>query len=251
MRADLPSSSNRESVHAFASMPLSLAELLFDRLPDVVFFAKDLQGRYTHANRTLATRLGLARREDLIGRRVDELFPSSLGHSYAEQDRRVLDRGVGVIDQLEVHLLAGGGRGWCLTCKQPLREPVGNSVIGLVGLSRDLPRMPAGERLPRALQRVVGKILSRYAEPLRVGVLAQDAGISLDQLERRMRQLLGVGPRQLLVRTRIEAAMAGLGGEDSIADLAQRCGYGDQSAFARQFKAVVGITPSQYRRQQR
>ena len=82
-------------------------------------------------------------------------------------------------------------------------------------------------------------------------MLAQDAGISLDQLERRMRQLLGVGPRQLLVRTRIEAAMAGLGGEDSIADLAQRCGYGDQSAFARQFKAVVGITPSQYRRQHR
>ena len=33
----------------------------------------------------------------------------------------------------------------------------------------------------------------------------------------------------------------------SIASIGQACGFGDQSAFARQFKATVGITPRQYR----
>jgi AraC-like DNA-binding protein len=33
----------------------------------------------------------------------------------------------------------------------------------------------------------------------------------------------------------------------SIASIGQACGFADQSAFSRQFKATVGITPSQYR----
>ena len=233
------------------ALPMALAEALFDRLPDVVFFAKDCQGRYTHANRTLALRLGLSRREQLIGRRVQELFPSQLGAGYAEQDQRVLSRGRGVVDQLEVHLLPDGGRGWCLTCKQPLRGGPENAVVGLVGLSRDLPRMPESRTLPAALQQVIERILTDYEQPLRVAQLAKDAGVSIDQLERRMRQLLAIGPRQLLVRTRIEAAMQALVQAQSIAAVAQTCGYSDQSAFARQFKAVVGLSPSTYRRQQR
>jgi AraC-like DNA-binding protein len=32
-----------------------------------------------------------------------------------------------------------------------------------------------------------------------------------------------------------------------VAEIAQACGYGDHSAFTRQFKATTGLTPSQYR----
>ncbi len=232
---------------ALGSMPIALAAALFDRLPDVVFFAKDAQGRYTHANRTLALRLGLRGPQQLIGRRVGDLFPSALGESYAAQDQRVLRRGVAVVDQLEVHLLPNGDRGWCLTCKYPLREESSQRFVGLVGLSRDLPRLPEKHVLPAALRQVISRIRSAYAEPLSIAALASAAGISMDQLERRMRQLLGIGPRQLLVRTRIEAAMQALAGEQRIAAVAQACGYSDQSAFARQFKAVVGVSPSEFR----
>lgn len=232
-------------------LPLALAESLFDRLPDVVFFAKDAQGRYTHANRTLAARLGLAKREQLIGLQVEQLFPRQLGHGYAEQDQRVLERGDSVVDQLEVHLLPSGGRGWCLTCKHPLRDASSEQIVGLVGLSRDLPRMPESNLLPAAIRSVVERILGSYGEPLRIAELAAAAGISMDQLERRMRQLLGLGPRQLLVRTRIDAAIVALAGEGSIAAVAQASGYSDQSAFARQFRSVVGISPSAFRRRVR
>ncbi|MES2311749.1 MAG: PAS domain-containing protein, partial [Pseudomonadota bacterium] len=50
-------------------------QVLFDALPDVVFFVKDHAGRYTHANLTLVRRLGLKRREEVIGHSVTELFP--------------------------------------------------------------------------------------------------------------------------------------------------------------------------------
>jgi AraC-like DNA-binding protein len=38
-----------------------------------------------------------------------------------------------------------------------------------------------------------------------------------------------------------------LHGDDSIASIGQHCGFADQSAFARQFKATVGMTPRDYR----
>ena len=67
-------------------MKISADELepLFDVLPDVVFFVKDMEGRYTHANFTLVRRLGLKQRSDVIGREVTELFPSAMGGSYRD-----------------------------------------------------------------------------------------------------------------------------------------------------------------------
>ena len=50
-------------------LPLAMLERLFDALPDVVFFAKDAEGRYTHANQTLLDRLRLTKRAQLVGRR--------------------------------------------------------------------------------------------------------------------------------------------------------------------------------------
>ena len=73
-------------------MPLSLIERLFNTLPDVVFFAKDRRGRYTHANQTLLDRLRLSDRAQLIGLRVDELFAGPLGHIFAAQDEQEIGR---------------------------------------------------------------------------------------------------------------------------------------------------------------
>jgi AraC-like DNA-binding protein len=56
-------------------------------------------------------------------------------------------------------------------------------------------------------------------------------------------------PRQLLTKTRVEAASRQLAsGEGTIVDIAQACGYADHSAFTRQFRAVTGMTPRAFRR---
>ncbi len=219
-------------------------EALFDALPDVVFFVKDATGRYTHANLTLVRRLGLKRREDVIGRSVTELFPATLGGSYASQDRRVLEGEV-IEDQLEVHIFSNRTPGWCLTFKRPLRQDGG--IGGVIGISRDLGQPDGRHPTYLRLRRVLAHLQEHYAENVRVATLAALAELSVAQLERHFRRVFQLTPQQVLTKLRIEAAMRMLQGEDSVAAIGLACGFADQSSFARQFKATVGMPPRDYR----
>lgn len=218
---------------------------LFDALADVVFFAKDAAGRYTHVNLTLVRRLGLESRADLIGKSATELFPASLGKSYAAQDQRVL-RGETIEHQLEVHIFNNRAAGWCITFKRPLRSPRG--IDGVIGISRDLGQPdgqhPAYDRVRQVLQH----IQTHYGEQLRVSGLAGMAGMSVAQLERYFHRVFQLTPQQMLTKVRIDTAIGLLQGDATVATVGQACGFEDQSAFARQFKATTGMTPRDYRK---
>ncbi len=228
--------------------PMTIAadelERLFDALPDVVFFVKDDAGRYTHANLTLVRRLGLKRRDQVIGRTADALFPASLGGSYATQDRRVL-AGEIIDNQLEVHIFPNRAPGWCVTCKRPLADA--GRIRGLFGISRDLGRPDSRHPTYERLRRVLAYLQEHYAEAVRIQPLAELAGLSMAQLERHFRRVFQLSPRQWLIKLRIEAAMRLLRTDRSIAAVGLSCGFADQSAFARQFKATSGMTPRDYR----
>ncbi|MET3654549.1 AraC family transcriptional regulator [Dyella japonica] len=219
-------------------------EALFDALPDVVFFVKDSNGRYTHANLTLVRRLGLKRRADVIGHDVTELFPMALGGSYATQDHRVL-AGEVIENQLEVHIFPNREPGWCLTCKRPLR--MRDAVRGIVGISRDLGKPDGRHPTYVRLRRVLAYLQEHYAEGVRVATLAELADLSVAQLERHFRRVFQLTPQQVQTKLRIEAAMRLLQGNESMASIGLACGFADQSAFARQFKSTVGMTPRDYR----
>ena len=117
-------------------IPSQELQALYDALPDVVFFIKDAQGRYTHCNLTLMRRLGRKQRADVLGRTTVEVFPQRFGDSYQQQDLRVL-RGEIIENQLgsppfpQSH--AGLGRSPSSgRCCRPARW------VGLIGISRDL-----------------------------------------------------------------------------------------------------------------
>jgi len=225
-------------------VPAELLQRLFDALPDAVFFVKDADGRYTHANLTLVKRLGLKRRSQVVGRRASDLFAAPLGAAYAEQDRQVL-AGERIESHLEVHLFPNRAPGWCLTCKEPLR--VRGAIRGLVGISRDLSRLDRAHPTYDRLRAVLAHLKTRYGESVRVASLAEIAGLSVAQLERHVRRVFQCTPQQLLAKFRIDAAMRMLARPGSIAAIGQACGFSDQSAFARQFKAMVGMSPRDYR----
>ena len=230
------------------SAQFTLLVALFDRLPDVVFFVKDLAGRYVAVNETLRIRCGVPHKRVLLGRRADEVFPHPLGIAYAAQDRLVATTGTAIEDRLELHLYPDGRRGWCLTYKRPLRGARG-AVAFVVGLSRDLHLPDAGHPEYRQLAAAVEVIRSRYDEPLRIEQLAREAHLSVDRFERLVGRVFHLTPRQLLTKTRVEAASRMLAaGKDTIADVAQACGYSDHSAFTRQFRAVAGMTPRAFRK---
>lgn len=224
---------------------------LFDHVPEVVVFVKDTAGRYTAVNATLVARLGLRDKTEAIGRTARDLFPPPLGARYLAQDLAVLRAGKAISDLLELHLYPNGHQGWCLTTKVLVRG-AGARVIGLAGTSRDV-GLPDPAAVPvHDLAESVRLMREEFARPLRVDELAARAGLSAYQFSRRIQALFGLSPAKLLVKTRIDAACRMLlEGRASIAEVAQACGYSDQSAFTRQFKAAVGLPPARYRQHHR
>lgn len=219
-------------------------EALFDAVPDVLFFVKDREGRYTHVNQTMLRRLGLKSRKELIGKRVVEVYPSGLSASYANQDERVL-AGETIDNVLELHLFANGEPGWCLTCKRPLR--VDGQVQGIIGISRDLDPQVGHDTQYEKLRVALAWLHVNYAQNVRMQTLVDITGFSMSKLQRSFRRVFQLTPQQVLAKLRLQMAMHLLHGRQSVTEIGHACGFSDQSAFNRQFKAATGMTPSEYR----
>jgi PAS domain S-box-containing protein len=221
------------------------AESLFDALPDVHFFVKDLQGRYRVVNQNLVRACGLKRKDELIGRTVLEVFPEILARGYAEQDRQVLERGASIHGKLELNVYANGDHGWALSYKTPLLDKAGRT-IGLTGMIRDLSLPDRNHPILRQVAKSVLEIDTHFAQALQVSKLAALSGISVMQLERHFKKLFQITPQQYIAKVRLENALRLLQTERNVGEIALECGFTDHSAFSRHFKKVVGLTPRQY-----
>jgi AraC-like DNA-binding protein len=79
--------------------------------------------------------------------------------------------------------------------------------------------------------------------------LAKDCGLSRSVLAERFAHLVGAPPIQYLAKWRIQLAASLLrGGTASLAEIAERVGYGSEAALSRAFKRQVGVAPTHYRR---
>lgn len=221
------------------------AEALFDALPDVVFFVKDAQGRYVVVNQTLVRRCGLKQKSALVGRTAAQVFPAAFGTLYQEQDRQVLSGGE-IRDRLELHLYPDRDPGWCLTHKIALRDKQRN-IIGLAGISRDLAMPDNAHPVYGRIAAAAHFIHAHYDQTIGLADLARITGLSASQIERYFHKIFYLTPRQMIIKARLDAASAMLAGSASVTAIALACGYHDHSAFTRQFKATVGMTPSEYR----
>jgi AraC family transcriptional regulator len=87
-----------------------------------------------------------------------------------------------------------------------------------------------------------------------------DAGPSLEQMAavarlspyyfvRQFKRATGLPPHQYVIARRVERAKQLLqtGGDFSLAEVAARVGFSDQSQFCQHFKRLVGVTPGQFR----
>ena len=82
----------------------------------------------------------------------------------------------------------------------------------------------------------------------RVDALATELGVTQRTLQRRFGRHLGVGPKWVLHRCRIQDALGVIesGGEVDWAGLAADLGFADQSHFTNAFTALVGVPPGAY-----
>lgn len=86
---------------------------------------------------------------------------------------------------------------------------------------------------------------------VRVGELAADVGLSTRSLQRLFHEYVGIGPKWVIRRFRMQEAAerAASGTGVDWADLAAELGYADQAHFTRDFTAAVGTPPGRYARE--
>lgn len=222
-------------------------ERLFAHLPDVVFCLKDKHRRYQAANPAFSARLGFRDPQRLLGKTAEDFFPEHLARVYREQDLQVLESGREMIDHLELVTNRDGSLGWYLASKVPLHNAAGE-IIGIASISRDLGAPSLEDPEFPGLQRIVKHIRDHMEDELRPDHLAAMTGLSPDQLDRRMRRVFQLSTSAFIRKTRIEHAAQLLTTTTlPIAGIALTCGYGDQTAFTRQFHTTVGLPPAAYR----
>jgi AraC-like DNA-binding protein len=89
--------------------------------------------------------------------------------------------------------------------------------------------------------------MARDRRIARVEQVAERAATSVRSLQRLFAGYVGVSPKSVLARYRLQDAAAAIDeGADDLAGLAAELGWFDQAHFSRDFRAVVGTTPSAY-----
>lgn len=226
---------------------------LFEALINVIFCAKDRNGRYVEVNAAFVRRTGKKSKREVIGTTAADHFTAELSQRYEEQDALIFETGEPIGDELELIRRSNGQLGWYLTTKRPVMDPSGSGdIIGVVTASRDLDA-PSEENVAlERLQAVVQYVRDNIADHIRLGDLATAAQCSESQLDRRMRKVFGQSPTQYILRVRVEHAAKLLRETDTaISTIATSCGFYDQPDFTRRFARLTNATPAQFRIQHR
>jgi AraC family transcriptional regulator len=100
------------------------------------------------------------------------------------------------------------------------------------------------------LNQVLDYIDAKLSEDIKLSDLAELLGISPFHFGRMFKQSMGVSPHQYVIQQRVEQAKHFLKSSDrAIIDIALECGFTSHSHLTKQFRKVMGITPSNFRRQ--
>ena len=99
---------------------------------------------------------------------------------------------------------------------------------------------------------VVGRALQalhhRPAHAWTIQVLAEEVGQSRSMLAERFHELVGTPPMHYLARWRMQLAASMLTSSTAtLAEIADRVGYGSEAALSRAFKRLVGVAPTTWR----
>jgi AraC family transcriptional regulator len=144
---------------------------------------------------------------------------------------------------------AAGGR----LAAESLANLLAVHLIRHVGEPRPPARRTDGA-LPRGKLRAVVEYVEDHLDAgLTLGQMAAAAHLSAYHFARQFKAATGAPPHQYILARRVERAKQLLQPDRdlSLAEIAARTGFSDQSQFSHHFKRVVGVTPGQFRRSAR
>lgn len=231
-----------------SSNDVKMFEVLFQHLPDVYFYVKNINGYWISCNASSLALLNFSKTSDVVGKKEEDFFPYQIASEIQKDDQNILNHGHSVLNRIEIIPNAYGDLILVQTNKLPISDPNGN-VIGIIGITRPISNM---EDLPREFElfsETISFIRSNLANVIKVIDLANFTKLSENQFRRKFKREFGVTPQKFILRARLQAAGHSLrNGSKPIVTIALECGFSDQSYFTKQFNSFFGETPLQYRR---
>lgn len=222
---------------------------LFDTLPMISFLAKDRQSRFVRANARTLRIFNLEHEWQMLGRMDRDFFPRELAASFVDEDRRVMRTGRTHTYYSQMVPDIGGPLNWYVVSVSPLRDAA-RRICGVALVLYDVHEVGGVAQPFQQLEPALRHLHTRFREHIETRELAALSHLSERQFTRLFRRLLGESPMRYLIRQRIRAACQDLVSTDStVGQIAQDCGFYDQSAFTRAFRAQMGATPARYRHQ--
>ena len=220
---------------------------LFDMIPGVSFSVKDNQGRFVAMNQRACEYCGVASESDAIGKTDHDFFPKSRADEYRADDKAVIDSGKPIVNRIESAPEPEGSPRLVMTSKIPIRNRNGN-IIGTAGVSRQIEQIRNQSATADAFAKVVEHLHSNFSGSISSQELADLAGLSISQFERRFRRAFGTSPRQYLMRVRVEnAARLLIESDRTVSTIAVECGFYDHAHLSRYFRRIFSDSPTQYR----
>ncbi len=151
LRGTIQDISESKQIEVELNSSNKLLRTVIDNIPDAVYM-KDTNFRKIVANKIDAQRSNIEI-ADMIGKTDYEIYPLEIAEKYAEDDKKVFDTGMPVINREEI-LPFGNKFKWVLTSKFPLQDDE-NKILGLVGIGRDITEIKEKESRLRLLQKVI------------------------------------------------------------------------------------------------
>ena len=99
------------------------------------------------------------------------------------------------------------------------------------------------------LQIMMQFIQDNYREHISLSDIADTVSLGTSSVLKIFKKYLHISPIEYLIQYRIKTAVKYLDNtDDGIALIASNCGFDNIGYFCRKFKAIMGVTPSQYRK---
>jgi len=219
---------------------------MFDLLPDVLFWIKDNEHNFIHANQSFIEHKGVKGLDKIIGKTDYDFSPAHIAKQFIRDDEKVL-AGKSVTERLEMNMTQSGDTAWYATSKRPITNEQGN-IIGSYGITRHLEKQAKALSDVEAVKIPVDYIRNNYQKSFTIEELAEVAYLSVSALERRFKKYLAKTPKQFINEVRLENSRKLLVETNMpISQVGDETGFSDHSYFSKQFRLFFGELPSDFR----
>ena len=166
---------------------------LVETLP-LAMLRKDLQGRFTFANRLLCEALRRTP-DEIVGRTDYDFFPRELAEKYRGDDRRVLEleRDLEVTEEFQTPT---GERRYTHVVKTPVYDATGN-LVGIQGIFSDVTDK---KRAEIELHQTRARLQAVLDAATQVSIIATDVNGVIDVFNAGAERMLGYTPEEMVGR---------------------------------------------------